>query len=316
MPKLDKCLQSIVNEVEYAPLWISKGECFDSRGAFSFVEHLLRFTKSKRKEKLKEKKRLNNNLKVIQEEQMHIKTSTIRIIEIKEALKPIHTSIDEFDTAIANLESVRSHLKILNDEQKNTGNESLFKHIKAISTDEKIFGGLASKGVNLKVCFNGTDDSMDIFFNLKDWFVRNENVERQKSQLYQLLSEINQKVNKTSTKAIKYTRLFDESGEEIKQVTQLTNNEKVWVSMGENWIGEGSPTVTVSIRTTMIFSMQNQTATHNQANLEETNTNIKPRIGQTELREENDDDDDDDETMDDSLLKATNVNIYGTLKPS
>ena len=258
VPKLDKCLQSIVNEVEYAPVWISRGEAFDSRGALFFIENILKFTKSKRKELVDKKKRLNNNLKVIKEEQMQIKTSAIRIIEINEALKPINFSIDEFNTAILNLESVHSGLQSLNNEQMSNGYESLFKHIKSISTNEKIFGGQASKGVKLKVFFNGTDDSTDVFFNLKDWSVSNENSESQKSQLYQLLSEINQKVNKTSTKAIKYTRVFNELGDEIKQVAKLTNNEKIWVSMGENWIGEGTPTVAVSIKLSMLFSMRNQ----------------------------------------------------------
>jgi hypothetical protein len=195
VPKLDKCLQSIVNEVEYAPVWISKGEAFDSRGALFFIENLLKFTKTKRKELVDKKKRLNNNLKFIQEEQMQIRTSAIRIIEINEALKPINAGIDEFNSAILNLESVHSGLQSLNAEQMSNGYESLFKHIKSISTNEKIFGGQASKGVKLKVFFNGTDDSIDVFFNLKDWSVSNENSETQKSQLYQLLSEVNQKVN-------------------------------------------------------------------------------------------------------------------------
>jgi len=303
VPKLDKCLQSIVNEVEYAPVWISKGEAFDSRGALFFIENLLKFTKTKRKELVDKKKRLNNNLKFIQEEQMQIRTSAIRIIEINEALKPINAGIDEFNSAILNLESVHSGLQSLNAEQMSNGYESLFKHIKSISTNEKIFGGQASKGVKLKVFFNGTDDSIDVFFNLKDWSVSNENSETQKSQLYQLLSEVNQKVNKASTKAIKYTRVFNEFGEEIKQVAKLTNNEKIWVSMGENWIGEGTPTVAVSLKLDMLFSMRNQieNVSSNQnilQNSEEFNTENK-----TELKEIKEDDNDESTDTDDSILK-------------
>jgi hypothetical protein len=306
VPKLDKCLQSIVNEVEYAPLWISKGEAFDSRGALFFIENLLKFTKSKRKELVDKRKRLNNNLKFIQEEQMQIRTSAIRIIEINEALKPINAGIDEFNSAIMNLESVHSGLQSLNAEQMSNGYESLFKHIKSISTNEKIFGGQASKGVKLKVFFNGTDDCIDVFFNLKDWSVSNENSETQKSQLYQLLSEVNQKVNKASTKAIKYTRVFNEFGEEIKQVAKLTNNEKIWVSMGENWIGEGTPTVAVSLKLDMLFSMRNQieNAPSNQnilQNTEELHTENKTEL--KEIKEVIDDDNDESTDTDDSILK-------------
>ncbi len=315
VPKLDKCLQSIVNEVEYAPVWISRGEAFDSRGALFFIENLLKFTKSKRKEMVDKKKRLNNNLKVIREEQMQIKTSAIRIIEINEALKPINFSIDEFNTAILNLESVHSGLQSLNNEQMSNGYESLFKHIKSISTNEKIFGGQASKGVKLKVFFNGSDDSIDVFFNLKDWSVSNENSESQKSQLYQLLSEINQKVNKTSTKAIKYTRVFNEFGDEIKQVAKLTNNEKIWVSMGENWIGEGTPTVAVSIKLSMLFSMRNQIESSSTVqniiqNIEE--AKIEPRADLNEIKEDIYDDESSDD--DDSILKKEKKTIKKTEK--
>ena len=258
IPKLEKCLQSILYDVEYAPVWISKGEGFDTRGALCFMENLIKFTKVKRKEQTEKKKRLNKNLKLIQDEQMQIKSSLIRIIEINEALKPINASIDEFEKAIVDLEVIRTNLQAMNSELEASDFKSIFKHIKVMDTSEKIFGGMSSKGVKLKVFFNGTDDSIDIFFNLKDWSVTNENSEVQKSQLYQLFSEINQKVNKSSTQAIRFTRAFNEFGEEIKQVAKLTNNEKIWVSQGENWIGVGNPTMALSLNTTMLFAMRNQ----------------------------------------------------------
>ena len=283
IPKLDKCLQSILYEVEYAPVWISKGEGFDSRGALFFIENLLKFTKVKRKEQIDKKKRHLKNLKLIQDEQMQMRTSAIRIIEINEALKPINSNIDEFDKAIATLEAVHSNLQSLNSEQMNNNFESIFKHIKVIDTSEKIFGGMASKGVKLKVFFNGSDDSIDVFFNLKDWSMSNEKSDSQKSHLYQLLSDINQKVNKTSTKAIKFTRVFSEFGEEIKQVAKLTNNEKIWVSQGENWIGEGNSTMALSINTTMLFAMRSHF---------ETNSTSQPVVVVEKISEPNYEDND------------------------
>ena len=120
------------------------------------------------------------------------------------------------------------------------------------------------------------------------------------------MSEVNQKVNKASTRAIKYTRVLNEFGEEIKQVAKLTNNEKIWVSMGENWIGEGTPTVAVSLKLDMLFSMRNQieNMSSNQnipQNTEESNTENKTEL--RDIKEVIDDDNDESTDTDDSILK-------------
>ena len=253
VPKIDKCIQQFVFDVEHSPVWVSKGEGFDSRGALFFVENLIKFIKSKRKELVSKKKKLNKKLDDLQSEEY--KVAPIRITEIYENVKLLSNEIDELDKATENLDSVRENLQSINNEQVNDGYQSLFKHIRQVETSEKIFGGLASKGLKLKVFINGSDESFDVFFNLKEWSTENEKSESQKSQMHQLLSEISSKANKNCAKAIKFTRVFNDSGEELKTVMKLHNNDKIWVSQGENWRGERDITQAVSLNLSTLFAM-------------------------------------------------------------
>ena len=268
VPKIDKCIQPFAFDVEHSPVWLSKGEGFDSRGALFFVENLIRFVKSKRKELASKKKKLNKKLDDLQSEEY--KVAPIRITEIYENVKLLSGEIDELDNAAENLDSVRANLQSLHADQVNDGYHSLFKHIRQVETSEKIFGGLASKGLKLKVFVNGSDESLDVFFNLREWSTESEKSESQKSQMHQLLSEISSKASKSCAKAVKFTRVFSDSGEELKTVMKLHNNDKIWVSQGENWRGERDITRAVSLSLSALFAIN-----ANQSTLAETETEPK-----------------------------------------
>lgn len=68
----------------------------------------------------------------------------------------------------------------------------------------------------------------------------------------------------TTTTVKPFTRLFDEHGEELKEMIKLIRGkfEYVWASVGgESWRGEhGYATLAVSISLNMLFAMKNQPA--------------------------------------------------------
>ncbi len=259
VPKLDKCLQSLVNEVEYSPIWASKGEGFNARGALSFMENLIRYTRQKIKELQKKKRKIEKDIDNLKNEKKDLmKTAPIRMVEFTEVLRQVELEVNEFNASIVNLESIRNNLQSMYDEQCNNGYQSLFKHIKSIDTNEKIFGGMASKGLKLKCVLNGTDEEFEVFFNVKDWSSSAQDTESQKSQIYQLLNDVTRAINKNPQyKSVKITRLFNENGEDIKFINKLNNNDRVWASQGENWKGERDMTMAVTLNLNMLFSTHN-----------------------------------------------------------
>lgn len=185
IPKLDKCLQSLVNDVEYTPVWVSKGEEFFARGALLFVQNLLKYTKLNRQNLLREQKKIKANLAKLEKERPNIsaKLALTREEEYNENFADVEAKIEELDLSIIHLETIMSDLDSLNNKQKENGYASLFTHIKEIDTKQKIFGGLASKGLKLKIRINGTDQQFEMFFNPKDWSSLKNDKDAQKTQL-------------------------------------------------------------------------------------------------------------------------------------
>ncbi|CAF0796043.1 unnamed protein product [Brachionus calyciflorus] len=243
VPVLDKCLQSLVNEVEYAPVWVSKGEGFDSRGVIFFLENLIKFTKKNRRELVQKKRKLQKKLETLNKDPNHDKNLSFRTLEVNVSLKDTNKVISDLESSISNLDEILSNLKTMSQ-------ENLFSHIKKLTTEEKIFGGKASKGVKLTVRVNGSNTSFDVFFNTKDW--KNS----QETQLYHLLEEINRIYQKQFGYVNKFTRLFSEEGDEIKMISKLTDRDVIWVSQGENWKGELDAIMAVSINFLSIVSMK------------------------------------------------------------
>ncbi len=290
VPKLEKCLQKFLmnNEVEHAPVWISKGECFIARNALAFLDHFIRNARLFMKEQAQKRDKLTRNLNAVERESFQqSKSSTqIRILELRDNIDRINNDLDELSKALQNLEVVKSDLVNLNEEQTNNGYTSLFKHIKNVNTNEKIFGGLASKGIKLKVFINGTDDWFKVFFNTKSWFSDDKIV--QKNNFQSLMEEINRVYSKKNASAnsnanliAKFTRLFNETGEEeIDTVTRLSNNDQVWVTQGEIWRGGKDVPMAMSLKLSMLFVVKN----NNNNNTENTSADLANQFRNENLR--------------------------------
>ena len=224
VPKIDKCLQVFINKVEYTPIWVSKGEGFDSYGALNFIENLLKFSKEYRKATNKKIKKIQNELEKLKKDTSKSKSVQMQINEREVSLSETQTEKEDFTNAIETLESQANHIKSVYEEQVANGNSSLFKHIKEVSSDDRLLG--ASKGIKLKVIMNGTDRCFDVLLTPK--FAK---------QYDQALFEIcngYKKYDKFSY--VKFTRLFNERGFELKPPDfRLYNFQTIYASTGDNW---------------------------------------------------------------------------------
>lgn len=185
--RLDKCLQPLVNDVEYVPVWVSKGEEFIARGPLLFVQNLLRYMRLTRSELIRERKKNRAHLDKLEKDKPNLpaKLASTRQREYQERIDEISEQIAEIDNSIRRLDEIVTELDEKQKQQTEQGYASLFKHIREIDTGNRIFGGLASKGLRLKVGINGTSDTFDAFYNLKEWLSRSkdQDEETRKSQL-------------------------------------------------------------------------------------------------------------------------------------
>ena len=284
VPLLDKCLQSFVHEVEHAPVWVSKGEGFDCNGSIAFLENLIKYTKKIRKENLSNRKKVNKQIEKLNQESNNERISK-RIVEFKMSLENFDNEIKDYEVSISNLEEILSNVRTMS-------KSTLFNHIKELNTDEKIFGGRSSKGAKLTVCINGTDRSFEMFFNTKDW-------SSSENRIYLLLEEVNRVYLRNFGYANKFTRVFNEKGEEIKLIQKLESKDVIWVSQGENWKGKIDAVMAVTISFGNLLVMNN-----NEKNFPTFNHDSGPEIDQKESdKEEIEEDSLSDSDIDEDLKK-------------
>jgi polyhydroxyalkanoate synthesis regulator phasin len=263
VPRLDKCVQPFVRDVEFAPVWVSKGEGFYARASLAYLDSLVKQMRAHQREQARERNKILRNMDVVQRCESAFKSTPVRLAEMQDTVDALSAQIAELDTATSKLTGVCERVQALSEQQSGAGYASLFKHIRAIDTSERIFGGLSSKGIKLKVLVNGggggRNDSLDLFFNTKTWFSQDERVQR--GNFDQLMTEISRAFAKDSRIAagsnVRYTRLFAESGEEITQLGKLNSNDVVWASQGEAWVGARiAPTVvSVSVAPLLVMNL-------------------------------------------------------------
>lgn len=183
--RMDKCLQALVSDVEYVPVWISKGEAFIARGPLLFVQNLARYMRLTRTDLVRERKKQRAHLEKLERDKANLpaKLAATREREYQERADELSAQIEEIERAIARLDEVARHLEEKNAKQQDEGYAALFKHIREIETKDKIFGGMASTGLRLKVKVNGTSETFEVFYSLKEWFSRAmKDEESQKAQ--------------------------------------------------------------------------------------------------------------------------------------
>jgi doublecortin domain-containing protein 1 len=253
IPKLDKCLQKIVlKDVEYGPVWISKGEGFDPRGPFLFMENLIKFLKNHRKKLKDTRKVLNKKLAELYEEKRsgESKSATTLPIRLSEAhanSNENQLNINELEESLKNLQEI---LNELNSKCETTETGSKLNHIKVMNTNDKLYGGNASRGLRLRAFSNATGEHFfNIYFNLKGDSNTTISVDAAKGTgngkgtlndqigMHHLLTQITSMVHKRRRSSpATFSKVFTEDGSEVTSLRQLKNDQNIWISQGEPWI--------------------------------------------------------------------------------
>ena len=170
---------------------------------------------------ISKKNKLKSNLDELNSNEPENRSKAVRvqILEINQNLKLLQSELKELNDSIAYLDTIGNNLKSLYDEQINQGNSALFKHIKEVNLDDRLFGGASKKSIKLKVCLNGTDNSFETLINYRDMRIF-DNIMREITSFFNR--------SEKSTYSHKFTRMFTENGQEIKPNDfKLFNNQIV-----------------------------------------------------------------------------------------
>ncbi len=222
IPKFNSFI-NISNHIELTPVWVSKGEGFDPYGPLRYVTKFIEF-----------EKQLLRDLSDENSKQLKsFKNYTKREFQNLNINEYMGDDIKQIKRLLSYLTNLKENLYDLDHKYESNRSNILMQHIKEVSTHDKIFGGLASKGLKLDIYMNGQDTNKQrLFFNCKD----SMNEKNRKSiGVKLLLDEINRVLQNHRSQGVRFTRIFDENGVEKVRLEQFTRDEKIWVSAGENW---------------------------------------------------------------------------------
>lgn len=234
-PLLDDCLQQAGNLV-LGPLWVSTGEFFRPSGTVDFITGLKKLIVKK----LKETQLYYNELVAAK---MGDKSSVSRaeVLSMKEneLNQVIAKSTEEISSMKETLEFLRSKLHNLDEqinEELSQGSDYVMQHIQKLKDNHRLIG---RKGLRLKVYENGSTESAKIFyFNLREALKGTEGDYIKLKQ--RLLDDLSMSQRLTNTQKPKLVpvvqKLYTQTGEEIKNILSLQNDDEIWLSYGEPFI--------------------------------------------------------------------------------
>ncbi|XP_078077520.1 doublecortin domain-containing protein 1-like [Mustelus asterias] len=232
VPLLDKCLQNSTTPLR-GPVWVSKGEGFIPSGAKTYIQGVLWAINQKLTPARIYSKQVYHALNGCTRKVTHKGLLSMTTGELYKISEDLENLIDELRAAI------KKH------------NGQLSKLGPQLQAEEELQGALVSrpinkfpsgttlpKGLQLKVYRNGqSTGEVLIYINMK---VIEKESGSDKFMMERLLQMICQRLQcssgyHASGLNLSPTRLFDENGQEIKNPLFLENDQKVWVSYGEDY---------------------------------------------------------------------------------
>ncbi|XP_042089242.1 doublecortin domain-containing protein 1 [Ovis aries] len=230
VPLLEKCLQNSITPLR-GPVWVSKGEGFSPSGAKMYIQGVLLALY----QRLKSAKKYSKQLKLAVNEQKGKVTEKVILSmtmkEHRQAQAEVNRLIDELQTAI---KSNRGHLSKLGPQlqaEQEQFSSYVYQHIKSLPANTLIPGGL-----QLKIFENGKDTGeISVCISKKD--LEPNSPTQAGCMMERLLLKIHQRLQGSSIHPpglnFSSIRLFDEHGQEIKNLLSLKNEQKIWVSYGK-----------------------------------------------------------------------------------
>ncbi|XP_060118368.1 doublecortin domain-containing protein 1 [Heteronotia binoei] len=244
VPLLDKCLQNSITPL-HGPLWVSKGEGFSPFGAKMYIQGVLLALHQRLKSAKNYCEQLDFALDGLKEKITVKGILSLKKEELYIEQDKVNTLIDELQAAI---KSYKGHLFILTPQLRAEQEQCasyIYKHIKEFPANTVL-----PQGLQLKVYENGTDTGETlIYINKKEM---ESNYGNQLSAvLERVLNVIHQRLQhsanfKPSGLSCFPTRLFNEIGQEIKNPFLLQNEQRIWVSYGEDYRSPLNPVLSLT----------------------------------------------------------------------
>ncbi|XP_028585658.2 doublecortin domain-containing protein 1 isoform X1 [Podarcis muralis] len=244
VPLLDKCLQNSITPLR-GPLWVSKGEGFSPSGAKIYIQGVLLALH----QRLKSAKNYCDQLDYAIDGQKEKITDKGILSMKKEELYSEHDEVNKLiDELQAAIKSYKGHLSKLapqlQAEQEQCASY-VYQHIKELPANT-----VSSQGLQLKVYENGKDTGeILVYISRKEMEINpgdqpSAAMERVQHMIHQRLQHSAD--FKPSGLSRFPTRLFDETGQEIKNPLLLQNEQKIWVSYGEDYRSPVNPVLSLT----------------------------------------------------------------------
>ncbi|XP_041132278.1 doublecortin domain-containing protein 1-like [Polyodon spathula] len=257
VPLLDSCLQNSITPLR-GPAWVSKGEGFSPSGAKLYIQGVLGALHQKLKPAKEYSKQLdyaldNNNEKVTKK---GILSMTVE--ELYNNKEEVDQLIDELQAAIKKHKGQLSKLALQLQAEEEQCAGYMYRHLKQLSASSS-----DPQGLQLKVYENGQDTGDTVvYINRKLWEKGcGKDVNLMMDRLLQMVDQRLQSSQKYKPSGLNLipTCLFDEQGQEICNPRSLQNEQRVWVSYGEDYRSPYNPVLSLTFdRVTAVVEEDNR----------------------------------------------------------
>ncbi|KAK1159658.1 hypothetical protein AOXY_G21032 [Acipenser oxyrinchus oxyrinchus] len=257
VPLLDSCLQNSITPLR-GPAWVSKGEGFSPSGAKLYIQGVLGALYQKLKPAKEYSKQLdyaldNNTEKVTKKEIL-----SMTMEELYNNKEEVDQLIDELRAAIKKHKGQLSKLALQLQAEEEQCAGYVYQHIKQLSTSSS-----DPQGLQLKVYENGQDTGETVVYINRKLMEKGcgKDVKLMMDRLLQIVGQRLQSSQMYNPSGLNLfpTRLFDEQGQEIYNPCSLQNEQKVWVSYGEDYRSPYNPVLSLTFdRVTAVVEEDNR----------------------------------------------------------
>ncbi|XP_066492130.1 doublecortin domain-containing protein 1 [Tiliqua scincoides] len=244
VPLLDKCLQNSITPLR-GPLWVSKGEGFSPSGAKMYIQGVLLALHQQLKSAKNYCEQLDSAMDGQKEKITDKGILSMKREELCAEQDEENKLIDELQAAIKNYKGHLSELAPQLQAEQEQCAAYVYQHIKELPANPAL-----SQSLQLKVYENGKDSGeILVYINKKE--IESNCGNQQSTMLEKVLHSIHQRLQhsadfKPSGLSHFPTRLFDETGQEIKNPLLLQNEQKIWVSYGEDYRSPLNPVLSLT----------------------------------------------------------------------
>uniref|UniRef100_UPI00398F7E0A doublecortin domain-containing protein 1-like isoform X2 n=1 Tax=Pristiophorus japonicus TaxID=55135 RepID=UPI00398F7E0A len=238
VPLLDKCLQNSITPLR-GPVWVSKGEGFIPSGAKTYIQGVLCAINQKLTPARNYSKQIYHALNGCARKVTHKGLLSMTTGELYKISEDLDNLIDELRAAIKKHNGQLSKLSPQLQAEGEQQGGFVSRHIKKLPAATTL-----PKGLQLKVYRNGqSTGEVLIYINMKNFGKEADNVKYMMERLLQMICQRLQcsPGYHASGLNLSPTRLFDENGQEITNPLFLENDQKVWVSYGEDYRSISKP---------------------------------------------------------------------------